>query len=63
MWDISLIRFHLHRAYVGLSIILIVAAVLGAVVGVSWRSEYGQCLAMPGGFQKILAGTCMASLP
>jgi hypothetical protein len=63
MWDTSLIRFHLHRAYVGLLIVVVVAAVLGAVVGVGWRSEYGRCLAMPGGVQKILAGTCAASLP
>jgi hypothetical protein len=37
-------------------IILVLAVVLGAVVGVGWRAEYGQCLAIPGGFQKILAG-------
>jgi hypothetical protein len=63
MWDISLIRFHAHRALYGLVVVLVVAVVLGAVVGVSWRSEYNQCLANPGGFQKILAGTCAASLP
>jgi hypothetical protein len=44
-------------------IILVVAVALGAVVGAGWRSEYAQCLAVSGGFQKILAGTCAASLP
>jgi hypothetical protein len=63
MWDLSLVRVHFHRVYIGVLIILILAAVLGAVVGVNWQDKYAQCLAVPGGFQKILAGTCAAALP
>ena len=63
MWDLHLGPFHLHGATIAVLIILVAAVVLGAVVGVGWRSEYGQCLAVSGGFQKILAGTCAASLP
>jgi hypothetical protein len=54
MWD---------RTSIAVLVILVVAALLGAGVGVWWRAEYGQCLAMPGGIHRILDGTCAASLP
>jgi hypothetical protein len=63
MWDLSFVRFHLQRVYIAVLISLVAAVVLGAVVGVGWRAESAQCLAVPGGFQKILAGTCPASIP
>ena len=63
MWDLRLGPFHLHGVYIAVMIILVVAVALGAVVGAGWSSEYAQCLAVSGGFQKILAGTCAASLP
>jgi hypothetical protein len=53
----------LDRASIAVLIILVAATLMGAVVGVWWRAEYGQCLAMPGGIHKILDGTCAASLP
>jgi hypothetical protein len=52
-----------ERTSMAVLIILVAAALLGAGVGVWWRAEYGQCLAMPGGIHKILDGTCAASLP
>jgi hypothetical protein len=63
MWDLSFVRYHLHRVYIAVLLSLVVAVVLGAIVGVGWRAEYGQCLAMSGGIHKILNGTCAASLP
>ena len=63
MWDLSFVRFHLQRVYIAVLISLIAAIVLGAGVGVGWRAESAQCLAVSGGIQKILAGTCAASLP
>ncbi len=63
MWDLSFVRFHLQRVYIAVLISLVAAVVLGAVVGVGWRAESAQCLAVAGGFQKILAGTCAAPLP
>ena len=62
MWDLSFVRFHLQRVYIAV-LISLAAVVLGAVVGVGWRAESAQCLAVSGGFQKILAGTCAASIP
>jgi hypothetical protein len=62
MWELSFVRFHLQRVYIAV-LISLAAVVLGAVVGVGWRAESAQCLAVSGGFQKILAGTCAASLP
>jgi hypothetical protein len=61
---LNLNPFHLHirGLYITMMIFLLLAIALGAVVGVYWRDEYGQCLAQSGGFQKILAGTCVAVL-
>jgi hypothetical protein len=63
VWDLSFVRFHFQRVYIAVLISLVAAVVLGAILGVGWRAEYAPCLAMSGGFQKILAGTCAASLP
>jgi hypothetical protein len=52
-----------ERTSTAVLIILIAAALLGAAVGVWWRAEYAQCLAMPGGIHKIIDGSCMAALP
>jgi hypothetical protein len=58
MGHLSLFPLQIRRAYLGVLIFLVVAVLLGAVVGAYWRAEYAQCLAVSGGFQKIIAGTC-----
>ena len=63
MWNLNLMQLRGRRLYITVMIVLACALATGATIGVYWRDEYARCVAIRGGFQKLLTKAPCGGLP